>query len=166
MGEIAEGLGETTNNVAEYTAAIRGLERAAELGATDVVLRSDSQLLINQLSGRYRVKSEHLIPLHRRLRELARGFERIRFEHVPRERNSEADRLANEGVDAWLAGGRRLSGTVRSGGAGRAAAARRARVEESPDSEGQDAGESQAGATSRRGNREQTAARGDAVRQG
>lgn len=103
--EIAEGLGETTNNVAEYTAAIRGLERAAELGATDVVLRSDSQLLINQLSGRYRVKSEHLIPLHRRLRVLARGFERIRFEHVPRERNTEADRLANEGVDAWLAGG-------------------------------------------------------------
>lgn len=105
VGEIAEGLGETTNNVAEYTAAIRGLERAAELGATDVVLRSDSQLLINQLSGRYRVKSEHLIPLHRRLRALARGFERIRFEHVPRERNTEADRLANEGVDTWLAGG-------------------------------------------------------------
>ncbi len=105
VGEIAEGLGETTNNVAEYTAAIRGLERAAELGATDVVLRSDSQLLINQLSGRYRVKSEHLIPLYRRLRDLARGFERVRFEHVPRERNTEADRLANEGVDAWLAGG-------------------------------------------------------------
>ena len=105
VGEIAEGLGETTNNVAEYTAAIRGLERAAELGATDVVLRSDSQLLINQLSGRYRVKSEHLIPLYRRLRDLARGFERIRFEHVPRERNTEADRLANEGVDAWLASG-------------------------------------------------------------
>ena len=105
LAEVAEGLGETTNNVAEYTAAIRGLERAAELGATDVVLRSDSQLLINQLSGRYRVKSEHLIPLYRRLRDLARGFERIRFEHVPRERTTEADRLANEGVDAWLASG-------------------------------------------------------------
>ena len=107
VGEIAEGLGETTNNVAEYTAAIRGLERAAELGATDVVLRSDSQLLINQLTGRYRVKSEHLQPLYRRLRELVRGFERVRFEHVPRERNREADRLANEGVDAWLAAGGR-----------------------------------------------------------
>ena len=105
VAEIAAGLGETTNNVAEYTAAIRGLERAGELGATDVLLRSDSQLLINQLTGRYRVKSPHLQPLHRRLRELVGAFERVRFEHVPRERNGEADRLANEGVDSWLAGG-------------------------------------------------------------
>ena len=105
VAEIAAGLGETTNNVAEYTAAIRGLERAGELGATDVLLRSDSQLLINQLTGRYRVKSPHLQPLYRRLRELVGAFERVRFEHVPRERNGEADRLANEGVDSWLAGG-------------------------------------------------------------
>jgi ribonuclease HI len=104
VSEIAAGLGETTNNVAEYTAAIRGLERASELGATDVLLRSDSQLLINQLTGSYRVKSPHLQPLHRRLRELVGVFDRVRFEHVPRERNGEADRLANEGVDAWLAG--------------------------------------------------------------
>ncbi len=103
VAEIAEGLGETTNNVAEYTAAIRGLERARELGATDVLLRSDSQLLINQLTGVYKVKTAHLQPLHRRVRALAVGFEKIRFEHVPRERNTEADRLANEGVDAWLA---------------------------------------------------------------
>ena len=103
VAEIAEGLGETTNNVAEYTAAIRGLERARELGATDVLLRSDSQLLINQLTGVYKVKTSHLQPLHRRVRALAAGFEKIRFEHVPRERNTEADRLANEGVDAWLA---------------------------------------------------------------
>jgi ribonuclease HI len=102
VAEISEGLGETTNNVAEYTAAILGLERARELGATDVLLRSDSQLLINQLTGTYKVKTPHLQPLHRKLRELASGFERIRFEHVPRERNAEADRLANEGVDAWL----------------------------------------------------------------
>jgi ribonuclease HI len=103
VAEIAEGLGETTNNVAEYTAAILGLERARELGATDVLLRSDSQLLINQLTGRYRVKTEHLQPLHRRITGLAAGFDRIRYEHVPRELNTEADRLANEGVDSWLA---------------------------------------------------------------
>jgi len=103
VAEIAEGLGETTNNVAEYTAVIEGLKRAAELGATDVLLRSDSQLLINQLSGRYRVKTPHLVPLHGKVRAQARGFDRIRFEHVPRERNREADRLANEGVDKWLA---------------------------------------------------------------
>jgi ribonuclease HI len=104
MGEIARGLGEATNNVAEYTAAILGLERAAELGADEVTLRSDSQLLVNQLTGRYRVRTDHLVPLHRRLRELARGFRTVRFEHVPRALNTEADRLANQGVDGWLAG--------------------------------------------------------------
>ena len=103
LAEVAEGLGETTNNVAEYTAVIRGLERAIELGATDVLLRSDSQLLINQLTGRYRVKTPHLQPLHRRVRELGARFEAIEYEHVRRERNTEADRLANLGVDEYLA---------------------------------------------------------------
>jgi ribonuclease H / adenosylcobalamin/alpha-ribazole phosphatase len=104
LAEIAEGLGHATNNVAEYTAAIRGLEAARDLGAVDVVLRSDSQLLIHQLTGRYRVRTPHLQPLHRRVRDLASGFDRIEFEHVPRELNTEADRLANEGVDALLGG--------------------------------------------------------------
>lgn len=102
LAEVAEGLGEATNNVAEYTAVILGLQRAHEIGAVDVLLRSDSQLLINQLTGRYRVKTPHLQPLHRRVRELAAGFEAIEFEHVRRERNTEADRLANLGVDGWL----------------------------------------------------------------
>jgi ribonuclease HI len=106
VSETAEGIGRTTNNVAEYTAAIRGLERAAELGATDVTLRSDSQLLIEQLAGRYRVRTPHLRPLHEQVMRLASRFDRIRFEHVRREANVEADRLANEGVDAWLASGR------------------------------------------------------------
>ena len=103
LAEVAEGLGEATNNVAEYTAVIRGLERAHELGASEVLLRSDSQLLINQLTGRYRVKTPHLQPLPRRVRELAAGFDSSEFEHVRRERNAEADRLANQGVDDWLA---------------------------------------------------------------
>jgi len=102
MAEIAEALGETTNNVAEYTAVIRGLERAHELGATRVLLRSDSQLLINQLTGHYRVRTPHLQPLHRRVLELAARFESIEYEHVRRELNTEADRLANRGVDDWL----------------------------------------------------------------
>jgi ribonuclease HI len=106
LGEVARGIGEATNNVAEYTAVIEGLALAAELGATTVTLRSDSQLLINQLTGRYRVKTEHLQPLHRRARSLAAGFERISFEHVPREQNVAADALANIGVDRWLAGER------------------------------------------------------------
>ncbi len=104
LGEIARGIGEATNNVAEYTAVIEGLALAEELGARSVTLRSDSQLLVNQLTGRYRVKTPHLLPLHRRVRGLAAGFERISFEHVRREENREADRLANEGVDRWLLG--------------------------------------------------------------
>jgi ribonuclease HI len=103
VAELAEGLGETTNNVAEYTAAIRGLQRAAELGATRVLLRSDSKLLIEQLSGRYRVKAAHLRDLHRAVLDQVVVFQEVRYEHVPRERNREADRLANAGVDAWLA---------------------------------------------------------------
>lgn len=106
VAEIARGIGETTNNVAEYTAVIEGLALAKELGARSVTLRSDSLLLINQLTGRYRVKAPHLQPLHRRARSIAAGFERISFEHVPREENVEADRLANQGVDEWLAGER------------------------------------------------------------
>jgi ribonuclease HI len=106
LATIAEGIGETTNNVAEYTAAIEGLRLAAELGATDVLLRSDSRLLIEQLEGRFRVKNERLKRLHGRAKELASAFSRIRFEHVPRARNAHADALANEGVDDWLAAGR------------------------------------------------------------
>lgn len=103
VDEIAEGIGETTNNVAEYTAALRGLRRASELGATDVLLRSDSNLLIRQLDGSFRVKADHLKPLHASVLAEARRFASVRFEHVRRERNTEADALANAGVDAWLA---------------------------------------------------------------
>jgi len=106
LTEIAEGIGEATNNVAEYTAAIRGLQRARDLGATEVHLRSDSKLLIEQLSGRWKVKNRNLLRLHREVRDLAESFESVTYEHVRRERNVEADRLANEGVDAWLAGDR------------------------------------------------------------
>ena len=106
LAEVAEGLGETTNNVAEYTAVIRGLEEARRLGASEVLLRSDSQLLINQLTGRYRVKAPHLQPLYRQVRDLLGSFDRVDLEHVPRERNVAADALANLGVDRWLADGR------------------------------------------------------------
>lgn len=110
LAEIARGIGEATNNVAEYTAVIEGLTRAAELGADDVLVRSDSHLVVEQLSGRYRVKNPTLRRLHEDVRKIASGFRRIRYEHVPRERNRDADRLANRGVDEWLAaGGRAVS---------------------------------------------------------
>jgi ribonuclease HI len=105
LAEIARGLGIATNNQAEYTAAIEGLKRASELGATDVLLRSDSRLLVEQLAGRFKVRNAGLKPLHAAARAAGARFETIGFEHVPRERNTEADRLANEGVDAWLAAG-------------------------------------------------------------
>jgi ribonuclease HI len=100
---IARGIGIATNNVAEYTAAIDGLRRAAELGAREVVLRSDSRLLVQQLLGRFKVKHPVLQRLHREAESVLIGFDRARIEHVARERNRGADRLANEGVDAWLA---------------------------------------------------------------
>lgn len=104
LAEIAEGIGVATNNVAEYTAAIRGLERALELGGREVTLRSDSRLLVEQLAGRFKVKNPTLQRLHDEARRVAAGFDRVSFEHVPRERNKHADRLANQGVDTWLAG--------------------------------------------------------------
>lgn len=103
LAEIAEGIGPATNNVAEYRAAIAGLTRARELGAQRVLLRSDSRLLIEQLAGRFRVKNANLQVLHAEVRALLIAFDRVDLEHVPRERNTEADRLANIGVDSWLA---------------------------------------------------------------
>lgn len=105
VAEIAEGIGVATNNVAEYTAAIRGLERARELGATHVLLRSDSRLVIEQLAGRWKVKNPALQRLHQEARSLIKRFEEVELEHVRRERNVRADALANRGVDEWLAGG-------------------------------------------------------------
>ena len=104
LAEIAEGLGVATNNVAEYTAAILGLERAADLGAQEVILRSDSRLVVEQLAGRWKIKNETLKELHAQATAIASRFARVRYEHVPREMNAAADRLANDGVDAWLAG--------------------------------------------------------------
>jgi ribonuclease HI len=104
VAEKGEGIGVATNNVAEYTAALEGLRLAAEKGATDVLLRSDSRLLVEQLSGRFRVKNPTLVRLHGEVRELIRRFRHVGFEHIPRAFNKDADRLANAGVDEWLAG--------------------------------------------------------------
>src|SRR5438128_1923364 len=82
LAEIARGLGRTTNNVAEYTAAVAGLRKAKELGTSRVLVRSDSQLLINQLMGTYKVKSPNLRGLHREVVTLAGSFERVDYEHV------------------------------------------------------------------------------------
>jgi ribonuclease HI len=104
VAEVAEGIGPATNNVAEYRAAIAGLRSAAEHGARAVLLRSDSRLLIEQLAGRFRVKKPTLQRLHEEARSEMKRFEQVGLEHVPREMNTEADRLANAGIETWLAG--------------------------------------------------------------
>ncbi|MBS3969041.1 MAG: ribonuclease HI family protein [Clostridia bacterium] len=95
-----ETIGVTTNNVAEYKAVIRGLELALELGATGVKIYADSQLLVRQLSGEYRVKNEGLKPLYNKVRELTRNFKNFAAIHIPREQNKEADKLANMALDS------------------------------------------------------------------
>jgi ribonuclease HI len=92
-------LGKATNNVAEYQALLHGLRFAISRGASRVEVFSDSELLVRQLEGRYRVKSPGLKPLHREAQGLLARFDRARVAHVPRERNAEADALANRAVD-------------------------------------------------------------------
>ncbi len=92
-------LGKTTNNVAEYQALLMGLEGALDLGVRELLVRLDSELLVRQLQGRYQVKSPHLKPLYEQARQLARRFASIKFQHIPREQNAIADRLANLAMD-------------------------------------------------------------------
>lgn len=108
LEELSGFIGIGTNNVAEYRALLAGLERAARADASCVLVRSDSELLVRQMSGAYKVKSPSLRPLHRRAKEILARFSRVTFEHVPREQNRDADRLANLALDraANDAGGR------------------------------------------------------------
>jgi ribonuclease HI len=102
--QIAEGIGPATNNVAEYRAAIEGLRAASDRGARRVLLRADSRLLIEQLAGRFRVKNPTLQRLHQEARAEMKRFDDVALEHVGRELNADADRLANRGIDDWLSG--------------------------------------------------------------
>ena len=100
VAELGEYLGETTNNVAEYRALLRGLREAQERGAKEIEVFADSDLLVRQISGSYRVKSPHLIGLHREALEALREFPRWRIAHIPRGQNAAADALANAAIDA------------------------------------------------------------------
>lgn len=98
--EHFEPLGRATNNVAEYRALLLALARAEELQADEVEIYSDSQLLVEQMNGRFRVKAEHLKPLLSEAVARAKRFRRFEIAHVRREQNKQADRLANLGADA------------------------------------------------------------------
>jgi len=97
--EEAGCLGSATNNVAEYAALVKALARAAELGGRRLVIRSDSELLVKQMNGVYRVKNEQLRDLFDEARELSKQFDSVAILHVPRADNSHADRLCNEALD-------------------------------------------------------------------
>ncbi|ATL71708.1 bifunctional RNase H/acid phosphatase [Nocardia terpenica] len=99
LAERKEALGVATNNVAEYRGLIAGLSAAAELGAREVDVRMDSKLVVEQMTGRWKVKHTAMIPLADQARRLAAGFDRVDFEWIPRAQNSHADRLANEAMD-------------------------------------------------------------------
>ena len=93
-------IGVATNNIAEYRALLLGLERARQLGAREVEVVNDSQLVARQLTGQYRVKSADLRPLFEQAREALGEFERWTVRSVPREQNELADELVNEAIDA------------------------------------------------------------------
>lgn len=92
-------IGETTNNQAEYRALISALETAKEMGGTEVELNMDSELIVKQLKGEYRVRDADLAPLYLMTHNLRAGFRKFSVTHIPREKNKEADRLVNEAID-------------------------------------------------------------------
>jgi ribonuclease HI len=89
----------TTNNMAEYTALIRALEKARQLGAKRLTIYSDSELLVKQMNGEYRVKNEDLQIQFTRAKALCRDFDLVTIRHIPRSENSRADRLCNQALD-------------------------------------------------------------------
>ena len=97
--EIAKFIGEVTNNVAEYEALLEALDYCVKHKCSPVEILADSQLLIKQLAGEYRVKHENIKPLYQRAQEYLRYLKVTGYKHVPREQNKHADKLANKGID-------------------------------------------------------------------
>lgn len=92
-------LGKKTNNQAEYEALLLGLKELQKRGATEVEVKADSELLVRQLNGQYRVKHEGLVPLYKQAKDMLNSFTKTTIRHIPREENKKADRLSNEAID-------------------------------------------------------------------
>ena len=103
VDEAAVTLGTVTNNVAEYRGLLLGLERARALGATEVEVINDSELVAHQVNGRYKVKHPDMKPLHAEALRALGGFERWSIRPVPRAQNADADALVNQALDGELA---------------------------------------------------------------
>jgi ribonuclease HI len=99
LEERGERIGQATNNVAEYRALLLGIERARELGASELELVGDSELVVRQVRGEYKVKDAGLKPLHAEVMQALDDFDEWSIRHVRREQNAEADRLVNEVLD-------------------------------------------------------------------
>lgn len=99
LAEIYEGIGNATNNVAEYRGLLAALEWALASGHRRLHVKSDSLLLVQQINGNYRIKNEGLLPLYRRARHLMAEVGEVTVEHIRREHNKDADRLSNLGMD-------------------------------------------------------------------
>ena len=95
---LSEYIGETTNNVAEYTALVRALQLAHQRRVGSVEVFTDSELLVKQLNGQYRVRNEGLLPLYRKVISLLKSFKSSKITHIPREQNREADRLSKDAI--------------------------------------------------------------------
>jgi len=97
--ELKKFLGKQTNNFAEYQAMLLALEELQKQKARHVIVRADSELMIKQMRGEYRVKNENIKPLYQKAIGFLKEFSSVSFEHVRREQNKEADRLANQAID-------------------------------------------------------------------
>ena len=98
ISRISRRIGHATNNQAEYTAIIAALEKAISLGAEEVKLNSDSELVVKQINGSYRVKKPSLKPLYLKVKQLQSQLQGFSITHIPRQQNREADRLANQAL--------------------------------------------------------------------
>jgi ribonuclease HI len=104
LEEVGETIGEATNNVAEYRALLRGIELAAAHGASELELIGDSELVVRQVEGRYKIKNAGMKELHEEVARALRGFDSWSIRHVRRTENLDADRLVNQALDGALDG--------------------------------------------------------------
>jgi ribonuclease HI len=100
LAERSETIGEATNNVAEYRALLLGIDLAKELGADEVEFVGDSKLVVEQVKGNWKIKQDHLRPLHTKVRDALRDLDSWSLRHVKRGENERADELLNEALDA------------------------------------------------------------------
>lgn len=101
---VADAIGDQTNNFAEYSALVKGLQVARENKVENIWIRTDSQLMVRQILGEYKVKSDSIKELHAEAVEMLKSFEKVRIEHIPREQNKRADELANQALDNQFRG--------------------------------------------------------------